>query len=67
MFGGVESHAVDYRHVPGVLLSNRKITMDDPALYDLTVAILDEYGIAKLPEMIGGDCLGSGDNLRAAR
>lgn len=50
-------HSVDYRHVPGVLLSNRKITLDSPALYDLTVAILDEYGIAKPSEMIGQDCL----------
>jgi predicted AlkP superfamily phosphohydrolase/phosphomutase len=50
-------HAVDYRHVPGVLLTNRRITLEQPALYDLTVAILDEYGIAPLPEMIGKDCL----------
>jgi len=52
-------HAMDYRLVPGVLISNRKITLDEPALYDLTVAILDEYGVAKLPEMIGQDCLGA--------
>jgi len=51
-------HSVDYRHVPGVLLTNRKITKDDPALYDLTVAILDEYGIEKPADMIGEDCLG---------
>jgi predicted AlkP superfamily phosphohydrolase/phosphomutase len=51
-------HSVDYRHVPGVLISNREITMENPALYDLTVAILDEYGIAKPDEMIGQDCLG---------
>ena len=49
---------MDYRLVPGVLVSNRKITLEDPALYDLTVAVLDEYGIPKLPEMIGQDCLG---------
>ena len=34
--------------------------MEEPALYDLTVAILDEYGIDKPPEMIGEDCLGDG-------
>jgi predicted AlkP superfamily phosphohydrolase/phosphomutase len=51
-------HSVDYRVVPGVLLSNREITLDEPALYDLTVAILDEYGIAKEEYMIGNDCLG---------
>jgi predicted AlkP superfamily phosphohydrolase/phosphomutase len=51
-------HSVDSRHVPGVLITNRRITLERPALYDLTVAILDEYGVAKLPEMIGQDCLG---------
>ena len=51
-------HAIDYRLVPGVLISNRKITLDAPALYDLTVAILDEYDIPKTEEMIGRDCLG---------
>ena len=50
-------HSIDYRLVPGVLLSNRKISLPDPALYDLTVAVLDEYGVEKLPEMIGEDCL----------
>jgi len=50
-------HGMDYRLVPGVLVSNRKITLEDPALYDLTVAVLDEYGIPKHPEMIGQDCL----------
>ena len=51
-------HCIDYRLVPGVLISNRKITLTDPALYDLTVAVLDEYGVPKSPEMIGKDCLG---------
>ncbi len=51
-------HGMDYRLVPGVLVSNRKITLQNPALYDLTVAVLDEYGIPKLSEMIGQDCLG---------
>jgi len=50
-------HSMDHRLVPGVLLTNQKIGMENPALYDLTVAVLDEYGIAKLPEMIGQDCL----------
>jgi predicted AlkP superfamily phosphohydrolase/phosphomutase len=50
-------HCVDYRVVPGVLITNRKIILNEPALYDLTVAVLDEYGIKKLPEMLGKDCL----------
>lgn len=50
-------HCIDHRHVPGVLISNRRITLDYPALYDLTVAVLDEFGVAPPPEMIGRDCL----------
>lgn len=50
-------HSIDYRLVPGVFLSNRQITIDTPALYDLTVAVLDEFGVAPLPEMIGQDAL----------
>jgi predicted AlkP superfamily phosphohydrolase/phosphomutase len=50
-------HGMDYRLVPGVLISNRRITLEDPALYDLTVAVLDEYGISKNPDMIGQDTL----------
>ena len=51
-------HSIDYRLVPGVLISNRKITLSQPALYDLTVAVLDEYGLSRAPGMIGQDCLG---------
>jgi predicted AlkP superfamily phosphohydrolase/phosphomutase len=59
-------HSVDPRLVPGVLISNKRITLDSPALYDLTVAILDEYGVAKTPEMIGKDCLGERVGARPA-
>jgi predicted AlkP superfamily phosphohydrolase/phosphomutase len=51
-------HSVDYRHVPGVLLTNRRITLEEPALFDLTVSILDHYGLDKPSQMIGSDCLG---------
>jgi len=51
-------HSMDHRHVPGVLLSNRRITKPEPALYDLTVAVLDEFGVPPGPGMIGQDCLG---------
>ncbi len=50
-------HAIDYRLVPGVLLTNQRITLKEPTLYDLTVAVLDEFGVSPLPEMIGEDCL----------
>ena len=50
-------HQNDYRLVPGVLLTNRRITLEAPALTDLTVAVLDEFGVAPLPEMIGRDTI----------
>ena len=50
-------HAIDYRLVPGVLLTNRRIAIEAPALQDLTVAVLDEFGVAPPPEMIGRDAL----------
>ena len=50
-------HSMDYRLVPGILVTNRKITTDKPALYDLTVSVLDEYGIPRMPGMLGNDCL----------
>jgi predicted AlkP superfamily phosphohydrolase/phosphomutase len=46
-------HCSAPQFVPGVLLSNRKSRVADPHLYDLTVTMLSEFGIAKLPEMIG--------------
>ena len=50
-------HQNDYRLVPGVLLTNRRITLDNPALYDVTVSVLDEFGLEALPKMIGKDAL----------
>jgi predicted AlkP superfamily phosphohydrolase/phosphomutase len=46
-------HCMDYTKVPGVLLSNRKIAADAPALTDIAPTILAEYGIAKREEMKG--------------
>ncbi len=39
--------------LPGVLVTNRKIGAESPALYDLTATILDIFGIEKPKEMIG--------------
>ena len=50
-------HCVDHRLVPGVLVTNRKISLPSPSLEDLTVAVLDEYGVQPLEEMRGRDCL----------
>lgn len=46
-------HCVDARAVPGVLLSNRKSRAADPQLADITVSILNEFGVARPPEMRG--------------
>jgi predicted AlkP superfamily phosphohydrolase/phosphomutase len=46
-------HCIDYTLVPGVLLSNRKIAADTPALTDIAPTILAEFGIAKAKGMIG--------------
>ena len=51
-------HQNDYRLVPGVLLTNREITLPEPALYDVTAAVLDEFGLPPGPEMIGEDAIG---------
>ena len=46
-------HCMDYTLVPGVLLSNRKIAAEKPALTDIAPTILGEFGIAKAQGMIG--------------
>jgi predicted AlkP superfamily phosphohydrolase/phosphomutase len=46
-------HCIDARFVPGVLISNRKSRMADPHLYDMTVTLLNEFGVAPGQGMIG--------------
>lgn len=46
-------HCIDYTLVPGVLLSNRKISAETPALTDIAPTILGEFGIARTQGMIG--------------
>ena len=46
-------HCMDYTLVPGVLLSNRKISAESPALTDIAPTVLSEFGIAKPPAMMG--------------
>jgi hypothetical protein len=50
-------HQNDYRLVPGILLTNQRIILDRPALSDLTVTVLDEFGVSPLPKMIGEDAI----------
>ena len=53
-------HCMDYTLVPGVLLSNRKIVAEAPALTDIAPTILAEFGIAKAKGMIGQSVFQSG-------
>jgi len=39
--------------IPGILVTNRRVRAEFPALYDLTATILDIFGIPKTKEMIG--------------
>jgi predicted AlkP superfamily phosphohydrolase/phosphomutase len=50
-------HSMDSRLVPGILIANRRITLEEPGLADLTVGVLAEFGVKPLPEMIGENCL----------
>lgn len=51
-------HCIDSTKVPGVLLSNRKIEAETPALTDIAPTILAEFGIAKTQEMKGRSVFG---------
>jgi predicted AlkP superfamily phosphohydrolase/phosphomutase len=46
-------HCMDYALVPGVLLSNRKLEAQSPALTDIAPTILGEFGIAPGHGMMG--------------
>jgi predicted AlkP superfamily phosphohydrolase/phosphomutase len=46
-------HCMDYTLVPGVLLSNRNIAAETPALTDIAPTILAQFGIAKQKDMMG--------------
>jgi predicted AlkP superfamily phosphohydrolase/phosphomutase len=46
-------HCIDFTKVPGVLLSNRKIETQTPALTDIAPTILSEFGITKTKDMMG--------------
>ncbi len=43
--------------IPGILVTNRKIRAESPALYDLTATILNTFGIEKPKDMIGENIL----------
>jgi len=46
-------HLMEAALVPGILLSNREIESENPALTDLAPTVLEEFGIPKQEGMIG--------------
>jgi hypothetical protein len=46
-------HCMDFTLVPGVVLSNRKLSTETPALTDIAPTILAEFGIAPTEGMMG--------------
>ncbi|MBD3220841.1 hypothetical protein GF314_06325 [bacterium] len=50
-------HCIAYDEVPGVILSNRPLSVDDPDLRDLAPTVLARFGVAPLPGMEGRDLL----------
>jgi len=48
-------HCIAADEVPGVLLVNRPILRENPALVDMAPTILKLFGLEPLSEMVGGD------------
>ncbi len=46
-------HCIDYKLVPGVLFTNRKVVADRPGLIDMGPSILDLFGV-KVPDFMMG-------------
>jgi hypothetical protein len=46
-------HCIAAHFVPGVLISNRKSKLEDPRLPDLTVSLLNEFGVNKPEGAVG--------------
>jgi predicted AlkP superfamily phosphohydrolase/phosphomutase len=60
------NHLIDPRLVPGVLLVNGPIAPGGHDLTDVTVSILDHYGLPPAPGMAGTSFLGAGQHARRA-
>jgi len=58
------NHLIDPRLVPGVLLVNGPIASGEHDLTDVTVSILDHYGLPPAQGMVGTSFLQAGDQAR---
>lgn len=59
-------HCIAHDVVPGIVLSNKKILVDDPALIDVAPSILREFGVP-IPKAMTGKNLFERDDARLAR
>jgi predicted AlkP superfamily phosphohydrolase/phosphomutase len=59
-------HCCAHDLVPGILFSNRQITIDEPALVDVAPTVLAEYGVAKPDYMTGVNFFESSNQPPAA-
>jgi predicted AlkP superfamily phosphohydrolase/phosphomutase len=59
-------HCIDFTKVPGVVLSNRKIRSEHPALTDIAPTILAEFGIAR-PDTMKGSSIFEPSGQKVAR
>jgi len=48
-----------YQMVPGTLFTNRPVSKSVPSILDLPVTILEHFGIAKPPQMVGSSIFSS--------
>ncbi len=53
----IGDHCINAADVPGVLFSNRKVRAEDPQLKDLTVSILEMFGVGAATGMTGRNVL----------
>jgi predicted AlkP superfamily phosphohydrolase/phosphomutase len=49
----IGDHCMAAHLVPGVILTNRKMSKSDPQLYDIPSTVLSEFGVANGPGMLG--------------
>lgn len=59
-------HCIDPAHVPGVIISNRKIAHPNPSLVDFAPTILSQFGIAAPEGLVGSDLWQPGKPTRSA-
>jgi len=58
-------HCMDHRWVPGVLISNRKFAVQDPALIDVPVTIIRLFGVDPPTAMKGRNLFADADGAAA--